>query len=118
MPGIAELIEQQRQKRRAQLDRILAGGAPQQGALNFQPVPLPQSKGSSITGALWGDATRAAVGSIPTASAPQASAQTYSIPSGGGATVSGTPGGRPLSPPQRQPNTWDSVIRAIQSLLR
>lgn len=109
--ALAELIEQQRQKRRAQLDKILAGSAPQQGQLNFQPVPLPQSKGSTIVGAIIGEGARAAVANIPTASAPVVPPTAQTVPTSfepltaaeKAHPTAGSPGARPLSPRGTQP---------------
>ena len=110
MPGISDQIEEMRRKRRSQLDKILSTPSPQAGPLNFQPVPLPQSHGSVIVGAvpvlgaLSGGAHAAANApsmpiSLPTAAT--AAQSTFEPLTASGKPTSparGSPGAPPLSP--------------------
>ena len=114
MPGVVDLIEEQRKKRRTQLDKILAGGAPQQGAMNFQPVPLTPAKGSVLVGAIpiagaLAAGAHAGAAPPPTPIVSPTTAQTVPTSfeplsaSARAHPASGSPGAPPLSPLGTQP---------------
>jgi len=112
-------LEEIRRRRRAQLEQVLQGqGAPQVGAL----APLPQGGEAPdmrphFIGSLLQSATGGLLGKMSQQQTPQAQQMQFSLnpPT---SSVSGTPGGKPLSPPQQRQNQIQQLIAKIQALLR